>query len=63
MISAKNIKIQILNLKNEVKINIFNFNLIFFYEILDQENIDLFYSTSSYEDLTGDDDDTELIEL
>ena len=29
LISAKNIKIQILNLKNEVKINIFNFNLIF----------------------------------
>ena len=43
MISAKNIKIQILNLKNEIKINIFNFNLIFFYELLEQENIDLFY--------------------
>ncbi len=43
LISAKNIKIQILNLKNEIKINIFNFNLIFFYELLEQENIDLFY--------------------
>jgi hypothetical protein len=43
LISAKNIKTQILNLKNEVKINIFSFNLIFFYEKLEQENIDLFY--------------------
>ena len=41
--SAKNIKIQILNLKNEVKINIFPINLIFFYENIVQENIDLFY--------------------
>ena len=43
LISAKNIKIQILNLKKEVKINIFWINLILFYETHEQENIDLYY--------------------
>ena len=42
LFSAKNIKIQILNLKNEVRINTFKITLIFFYEILSQENIDLY---------------------